>query len=152
MRYLLLALVTLSGCATLTGQGLKSEYCGKVDTLEVYRREYTSISCSEAVSVTQQAYDLLWEKAAGPLSQPWRVEYMWGNINIEGALAHTDPFDHTILVQAQYPASIFHELLHAYMFETETGGSDHHTTMCHNKEWQHLENEFGVTRYCQWIH
>lgn len=150
MRTLLLALVFVAGCATLTGQGLKYEHCGNIDTLDVYVKEMSPISCQDALSTTQEAYDLLWQRSFGPLNSSWRVEYMWGNIDIDGPLAQTDHEKYLIKVQSNAPRSIFHELGHAYMFEHSTSGS-HHKKMCTDDAWRHLENDFGVKPYCHLV-
>jgi hypothetical protein len=135
----------LTSCATLSNENPQYSYCGKVNTLEVYRKDYSLVDCEEAMIFTQKAYSLLKQKA-GPLYSPWRIEYMWGYISVEEPFART--FNHLIQVQSRFPHAVFHELLHAYMNETGIGGTSgtsQHKEICTNDAWRQAENYFGIS-------
>ena len=147
MRKLLASLLVFSSCATFFNAAPQT-YCGNVDVLSVY----TEGNCKEAMQITNDAYELLWQKAAGPLNEQWRVEFTWGAIDVSGSWAKTDPRARLIVVRSVAMPSIFHELLHAYMMETHTGGRNQHRKMCANKVWRKLEDDFGVKPYCHLIY
>lgn len=152
MRATLICLLVLSSCTTfksLFGPPV-FEYCGKVDTLEVYNQQYSSLSCKEALDVTKAAYKILWQKGPGPLNESWRVEYIWGSIGVDDPYAHTDPDKQLVQVKEQESHSILHELGHAYMFENHSGGRNQHQKMCADDHWQQLERDFDVKPYCHW--
>lgn len=150
MRKLLLtSLLLLSSCATLVSN---YTYCGNVDVLAVHVKEGTELSCPEALRITNSAYELLWQQAAGPLNEQWRVDYIWGLIDVIGASAKIEPDQRRITVSVSESESVFHELLHAYMTETHSGGRNQHRTMCSNSKWQQLEKNFGVHAYCQYMY
>lgn len=152
MKSLLGSLLLFSSCATIFNTTPAYTYCGNVDVLTIYVREGSFIDCQEAMQVSNSAYELLWQKAAGPLNQPWRVEYVLGAIDITEPWAKLYPQERLIQVQSAAPSGLFHELLHAYMSETETGGRNQHRTMCANKLWRQLENDFNVQPYCHLIY
>lgn len=141
----------LCHCIAISNEKAQYEYCGNVDVLTIYVKQSSMFGCKDAMAVTDAAYDLLWQKAAGPLNDAWRVEYMYGSINIEDPWAATFPEEHLIRVQSDRPRSIFHELGHAYMYENHSGGKSQHKKMCADKKWLKYEEDFGVTPYCQWI-
>ena len=153
MRVLLVCLLLLSSCATLKllfGPAT-FEYCGKVDTLEVYRKDGAWMSCKDALDTTEAAYEILWQKGPGPLNETWRVEYMYGAIDISDPWARTEYDKHLIQVKEEQPRSILHELGHAYMSETHSGGRSQHQKMCADKHWQQLERDFEVKPYCHLV-
>ena len=152
MKLLFPSVLLLSGCATLFTLTPKYEYCGNVDTLAVHVKDGAFMDCKEAMQVTNEAYELLWQKAAGPLNESWRVEYMWGAIDATEPWAKIYPDEHRILVQSAAPHSIFHELLHDYITETHTGGRNQHRKMCANTLWRQLEIDFDVKPYCHLIY
>lgn len=149
MKIFLLVSLLFCSCASIKYlfHEPKYEFCGKIDVLEVYRKDFSFSSCKELLQVTEEAYEILWQKVAGPLNEPWRIEYMWGNISIEEPWAQTDPHIHLIQVREARTHSILHELRHAYMFETDTGGPSHHKTMCADKVWLKIEHDFDVMPY-----
>lgn len=147
MKLLLSSLLLFAGCATLNADYV---YCGNVDVLAVNIKADSVLTCQDALRVTNSAYELLWQQAAGPLNDSWRVEYTWGGIDVTGASAKIEPQQRLIRVKSSVPESIFHELLHAYMTETRTGGRNQHRKMCENAKWLKLEKDFGVAPYCQY--
>lgn len=149
-KLLISAILLLAGCASLVSLfgSPRYDYCGKVDLLSVFVKSESLITCVEALTITNQAYEILWQKAAAPLNEPWRVEYTWGVIDYSDPWAKTVPSERLIKIQSSARESILHELLHAYMFESETGGTSHHRKMCANKLWRQLEDSFGVRPYC----
>ena len=142
----LLLLLLASSCATLTGQNIQTEYCGAAGSLSVYRLQYSLIDCREAMEITEAAQKLLQDRV-GEIRLAWRVEYMWGAISVEDPLARTTSANRLIQVQSGAPESIFHELLHVYLYETGAHGDDHRQ-MCRNSTWRQAENEFGVRPHC----
>lgn len=125
------------------------EYCGKADVLEVYRVVGGFMSCKEVLATTSAAYEIMWQyKKAGPLNEVWRVEYTRGTIDISDPYARTDYEEHLIQVQEQEPRSILHELYHAWMSETHSGGRSQHRKMCDDPDWQKIEHDFEVHPYC----
>jgi hypothetical protein len=154
MKGVLISLLfLLSSCAALQALFGPSalKYCGKVDTLEVYRQEYAFLSCKEVLDTVSAAYNILWKKGPGPLNQTWRIEYVHGSIAIDDPWAHINPDEHLIQVQEQEPRSILHELGHAYMSETHSGGRSQHRKMCDDVVWQRLERDFEVRPYCNLV-
>jgi hypothetical protein len=151
MKLLLCSMLVLCSCATLSDLGTQYEYCGNVDTLQVFVQSGSQIGCRDAMSVTNSAYELLWQRAAGPLNESWRVEFIHEPIDISDPWARTYPYSHLIQVQSEAPTSIFHELGHAYMDENHSGGLSQHRTMCSNPVWRRLENDFGVKPYCHLV-
>lgn len=148
MKYLLLFLLS---CTSIPKIHWELEPCGSVDKLEVFIKQYGLLSCKEAMEVTKFSYDILSKQAAGPLTLAWRVEYTWGSIGIDDPVARIFPDTRLIQVQSSTPRSVFHEMLHAYMFEHESGGRDQHRTMCANKRWRELESEVEVRPYCHTV-
>ncbi len=147
MRFLLSGLLLFLSCATL-GLPPESTYCGQVDVLAIHVKNGSLLTCEQAIRASNEAYELLWEKAGGPLNEAWQVEYTTGTIDVIGASAKISPREHLMFVQASTPENLFHELLHAYMTETHTGGRNQHRTMCGNKVWRKLEIDFGIAPYC----
>ena len=147
MRQLLLSALLFSSCAALRVPP-ESAYCGNVDVLAIHVKNGSSLTCEHAMRVSNDAYELLWQKAAGPLNENWQVEYTWGIIDVTDASAKISPREHLIVVQEASPHNLFHELLHAYMTEMHTGGRNQHKTMCANAKWRQLEKDFGVPEYC----
>lgn len=143
----LLFLLLFPSCILLPGQKANYEYCGKVGTLDVYCKEYSLLSCKDVMEITQDAHNLLLQKA-GPLNLPWRLEYTWEYTSIEKPLGTTYFTESLIKVQVNSPYSVLHEMFHAYLFETNTGGSNHHKKICGNEEWHKAEYNFGVRPYC----
>lgn len=150
MKKLLAAMLVMVSCASFPSLNPAPEFCGKVDVLDVYVRSGI-LDCESALQVTNEAYELLWQKDAGPLNETWRVEYVWGGIGIDDPWARTYPAERLIQVTSEAPFSIFHELKHACMFETETGGRSHHRKMCKDEAYLKLERDFGVKPYCHLV-
>ena len=148
MKRLLLACLFLCSCECLSP---KMELCGKVDTLEVYRKGGSMLSCKDALATTQAAYDILWQRGPGVLNESWQVEFMWGAIGADDPWGRTTYDKHLIQVQERAPRTILHELGHAFMSETHTGGMSQHEKMCADKNWQKLEREFEVIPYCHLV-
>ena len=150
MKVLIASLILLSSCGLFPKEGSQLTYCGRIDVLTIYSK-ISALSCENALAVTDAAYDLLWQKAAGTLNESWQIEYVPGFINIEDPWAVTYPEQHLIKVKSERPNSIFHELGHAYMCETHSGGRSQHGKMCADKVWRKYEDEFGVTPYCHLV-
>lgn len=153
MRRLFIGCLILISCASLKELFTvepKYEYCGNVDTLQVYQKYYSVLSCKDVLATTEAAYSIFRNKESKILNDTWRVEYMWGMISIDDPYACTYPNDHLIRIREQEPRSILHELMHAYMFETHSGGRNQHRKMCADKHWLELEKDFEVrSSYCQ---
>ena len=139
----LIVLLVLSSCVT-TSTSLRpdiKDYCGEVGPLSVYAdRNNGFIVCADAMLVTYMAYTLLQQKA-GPLKEPWDVEYTYRNFSMD-AVAITYPIEHIIKVKEGRPNSVFHELLHAYLQETTPGKHDDHKKICTNHIWFKAEADF----------
>ena len=150
-KWLFLSVLLIASCISLRDLWTtRYEYCGKVDVLEVYKGTYSFLSCKDALAVTDAAYEILWQKV-GTLNQPWRVEFMSGSISVDDPYAFTDPVQRLIRIKEEQPRSILHELRHAYMYETHTGGKTQHGTMCGDEAWLKLEREFEVLPYCHLV-
>lgn len=149
-QFALAILVFVTSCALFSSKKSDYEYCGKVDVLEVFIKNEAT-TCKKAMAVTNEAYELLWQKAAGSLNEPWRIEYMYGLINVEDPWAMTDYSKHLILVKSENLHNVFHELGHAYMSEMHSGGRSQHRKMCADKIWQKYESDFGVEPYCHLV-
>ncbi len=149
-KYLLILLLLLTSCATLKilfGPPT-FEHCGKVDVLEVYRLEGSALTCEEMLKVTTSAYEDLWTRGPGMLRETWRVEFMWGAIDITDPWGRTTYDKHLIQVKQLAPNTILHELGHAFMSENHSGGRSQHRKMCADEAWQKLEREWDIKPYC----
>jgi len=144
---LLLLLTSCTTLNTLFGPPV-FEYCGEVDVLQVYRREGSQMTCKEVLSLTTSAYETLWTRGPGALNEAWRVEFMWGSIDISDPWGQTTYDKHLIQVREIAANTILHELGHAFMSENHSGGRSQHRKMCADETWQKLEREWEVKHYC----
>ena len=150
MNKLLAALMLLSsGCATVGTQKSEVDYCGRVGPVLVSIKRFNGwVGCKEALDTTNRAYALLIEKA-GPLHRPWNLEYTNGFIAIDNPLGTTYPANQKIVVRSSHSNAVFHEFLHAYMFENTLSGISQHARICTNDSWRKADADFvGPPRYC----
>lgn len=148
MKKLFACCLLLTSCVALKDLFFepKYEYCGNTKVFNVYRKDFSFLTCGQALATTNAAYNLLLQK--GPLKEQWDVVYMWGAIDVSDPYARTTPESHLIQVQEKEARNILHELGHAYMFENQLGDQSQHAEMCADQAWQKLEREFDVRPYC----
>lgn len=144
MRPSLVLCLLLVGCHASSEH--KPDFCGTVGPTSVYVAYGNAfVFCKEARETTAQAYELL-QEVAGPLERPWTIEYTWTFVGMD-LQGETSPQSLRIRVREMYSAAVFHEMLHAYLFEHPQG--DHHSKMCGYEPWRRAENNFvGPMYYC----